>query len=372
MVNTLKKVKVFGAALDPIDSPVKVLAKCAYLNRLAQNLIDPRDRFLDPYEGLLKYSKVLSDDKFIKAGKFQIESWLTPKPNIEDFPKLAPINFQRFVNSGAVEKYSEDLEGFVKEMILPDIPLMIGVDHSLTGGVLRALSKEYNPKDILVIIFDAHFDAISASISLNLAKYSKEHQDEIFALMDSDFIDDGSSIEIADSYSCASFLAYLLEKEIIIPENLIIFGCQDYPSKELRSRNDPRVKDYIDLYDSFESKGVKFIPVSENTLEMTEKLESILKQVSRPYIYVSFDVDVGVFKEILAARFTNVVGIDKETILDATRAIRSHIDSKKCTLVGLDVMEIETQVLGKELKRSKRRDETPEVVDGFLKILLDF
>ena len=366
-----KKIKVFGAALDPIDDPMKVLTKCSYINRLAQNIVDPERSFLDPYEGLLKYSKVLNKEEYIKIGKFSIESWLTPKPNIEDYPLLDPFKYQEFVNSGAVRALSKNLENFVIEKVLPDIPLMIGVDHSLTGGVLSALSKKYGSENILIVMFDAHFDAIPAQISLDLVKYMQEHQKKINVLSPS-LLDsmDVNSIILKNSYSCASFLDYLIQDGIILPQNLIIYGCQDYPSEEYRSIEDSRVKQFVEYYQSFEGKGVKIIPGTKNKNDMVKKLEESLEECKVPYIYISFDVDVGIFKEILAARFMNVIGIEKELILQAARAIKEFMELKKCELVGLDFLEIDTYVLGRELKKSGRIDQTAEVIDEFLEIMI--
>lgn len=365
-----KKVKVFGAALDPIDDPMKVIAKCSYINRLAQNIVDPERDFIDPYEGLLKFSKVLNREEFIKIGKFPIETWLTPKPKIEDYPLVDPFKYQEFVNSGAVRTLSKDLESFIKDKVLPDIPLMIGVDHSLTGGVLSALSKKYGPENILIIIFDAHFDAIPARISLDLVKYMQEHQKEIHVLspglLESVDVD---TITLKNSYSCASFLDYLIQDGIILPQNLIIYGCQDYPSEEYVSIEDSRVKQFVDRYLSFEEKGVKIIPGTIDKKNMIKKLEKSLENFSVPYLYISFDVDVGIFKEILAARFMNVIGIEKEMILNAAALIKNFMVSNKCELIGLDFLEIDTYVLGRELKKSGRIDKTAEVIDEFLDII---
>ena len=363
------KFKVFGAALDAYDDPLKIMAKISYLNRLSQNLIDLETEFRDPYEGILKNSKVLSEKRFKKIGKFPIESWVTPKPDIDDFPLLDPIEFQNFVNNGALLDYTIKLEQYVKENVLPDIPLMIGVDHSLTGGVLKALSKNYDNRDILVIIFDSHFDGIPAGISLQLAKYAKEHKDELNFLFPEKISNIDENLKVLDTYSYASFIHYLIEDKTIVPENLIIFGCQDYPDKKLQSIDDERVKKYVDFYLSFEKKGVKFIPVSENTELMIEKLEKVLRKIEKPYIYISFDVDIGIFKEILAARFMNVIGIDMEIILEAANKIKEYIILKKCNLIGIDILEIDTYMLGKILKKSGRTDKTIEVIDKFLKII---
>jgi len=359
--------KVFGVALDSTDLPQKVLAKCSYVNRLAQDLIKEDEKFVDPYEGVLKFSKILNDEKFLKIGKFPVASWLTPRPNVEDYPLLHPERYQNFTNSGKVQVYAQEVEKFVEKNVLPDIPLMISADHSMTGGVLSALSKKYGAENILVIMFDAHFDAIPANISLELAKYARDHEEEANTLLpqsaDLQYIDE---IEINDTYTCASFFDYVISDEIVLPENVVLFGCQDYPTEQLQSIEDVRVKNYVDYYLSFEKRGMKFIPAGNDPELMIKKLEEILSQTNKPYIYISLDVDVCSFKEVLAARFMNAIGIDKDLVIEAVKEVQKYILSNKYQLIGLDITEIETVVLNKELKKSGRKDKTIDLIDEFL------
>jgi len=363
-----KKVKVFGAALDATDFPLNVQTKLVYLNRVAQNTV-PEPNFLDPYEGLLLYSRVLSNENYTKMGKLSVDSWLTPKPKIEDFPLIDQENFQKFANDGLVRDYSIKLEKYIQKRILPDVPIMIGADHSLTGGALSALSKEYGAENVLVVVFDAHYDGIPASIALNIAKYIKDHPDEVNPLVPELTSSVEENSDIKDNYTCASFLHYLMKDEIIFPENLIIFGCQDYPDEEYRSIKDPRIVEFVDFFNSIEEKGVTFIPKMDPP-KMLEKLNSRLEKINKPYIYISFDVDVGGLKEIIAARFRNAIGIEKTTIIEAAKLIKKLIDAKKCELIGLDIMEIETHLLNRIFPKSGREDLTVEVVDDFLEILI--
>ncbi|MFX1425177.1 MAG: arginase family protein [Promethearchaeota archaeon] len=363
-----KSIKVFGAALDATDFPLSLQMKKNYLNQLTQNLV-VGPNFLDPYEGLLLHSCALSKDKYLKMGKFPIESWLTPKPNLEDFSLINQLEFQKFTNRGAIRIYSEKLENFVKNKIFPGMPLMIGVDHSLTGGVLKALSNEFEPEDLLILLFDAHFDGIPASISLNIAKYMNEHPEEINPLISEDINAVDGKISIVDNYTCASFLLYLLKEKTILPENLIIFGCQDYPDEKFRSLDDPRIVEFVEFYDEIEQKGVKFIPKSDAS-SMVRKLSTVLKETEKSKIYVSFDTDVGALKEIIATRFRNAIGIDQMTILNAANVIKNVMNSKKIDLVGLDIMEIETHLLNKIFLKSGRIDQTIQVIDSFLDVFI--
>ena len=363
-----RELRVFGAALDATDFPLNVQTKLVYLNRVAQNAL-PEPNFLDPYEGLLLFSRILSNEKYIKIGKLPVESWLTPKPMIEDFPLIDQENFQKFANDGLVKEYSNKLEDFIQKNILPDVPIMIGADHSLTGGALSALSKEYGAENVLVVVFDAHYDGIPANIALNIAKYMKDHPDEANPLVPELVSSVDENSDIKDNYTCASFLHYLMHDEIILPENLIVFGCQDYPDDEYRSIKDPRIVEFVDFFNSIEEKGVTFIPKMEST-QMIEKLNSRLEKIDNPYIYISFDVDVGGLKEIIAARFRNAIGIEKSIIIKAAEVIKKKLDSKKCELIGLDMMEIETHLLNRDFPKSGRKDLTVEVVDDFLEVLM--
>jgi len=363
----VKLIKVFGAALDATDFPLSLQMKQNYLNQLAQNRVtDPN--FLDPYEGLLLFSHVLSKEKYLKMGKFPIESWLTPKPNLEDLPLMNQLEFQKITRKGLIRKYSEKLENYLRNNILPDIPLMIGVDHSLTGGILKALSREFNSEDLIILILDAHFDGLPANISLNIAKYMNEYPEETNPLISEHINAFNKNLDIVDTYMCASFLFYLMEEKVILPENLIIFGCQDYPDAKFRSLDDFRIVEFVKFYDRMEQKGVKFIPKSD-TSTMIQKLSSILDKTAKSKMYISFDTDVGALKEIIATRFRNAIGVDELTIINAAKTIKSVIDSKKVDLIGLDIMEIETHLLNRVFPKSGRIDQTIKVIDNFLDVL---
>ncbi|MFX1274618.1 MAG: arginase family protein [Promethearchaeota archaeon] len=363
-----KEIIIFGAALDASDFPLNIQMKQAYLHRLHNELIEEQD-LLDPYDGMLFHSNILSNDKYIKSGKFFIDSWLTPKPTLEDYSKINQVDFQKATYDGTIKKYSNKLAEYVKATIFPGIPLMIGVDHSLTGGVLSALSKKYGAQNILIVVLDAHFDGIPARISLNIANYLKDHPDDFNSLVSEQLISTNDNFNIKDTYTCASFLYYLLEENIILPENLIILGNQDYPNQKIRTIEDPRIKKYVNYFNLMEENGVTFIRKMES-VEMQEKLKAKLDTVDNPYIYISLDVDVGGLKDIIAARFRNAIGMAKSEILNIVKILKKFIMLKKCELIGLDVMEIDIHLLGKSFPKSGRKDLTVEVVDEFLDVLL--
>jgi arginase family enzyme len=359
-----KSIKVFGAALDPSDSETKIMIKQAHIDAIA-NRTPEKSKYIDPYDAFIAESKVLTLPKFQKIGKFPIESWLCPKPDIEDSIFMTPLNFRLFLDKNGCQEYAQDLEKYVEQKVLPDIPLMIGADHSLTGGVLRALSRMYGAANISVIVFDGHFDAIPTNLRLALASYSKEHKADL-AIPFPEFVDSiDEQIEIPRSYNCGTFLHHLIQENVILPPNLIIFGCVDYPNEDLKAISDPRVKEFVDFYLAYEKKGAKIIPNSKDNIKMQEAFKNALDSIKTPYLYISMDVDVGSLNEILAARFMEFIGVDSACLNNVADSLKSFLATNKVLLVGFDIMEVEVFYLNAKLKSGKV-DRTIEIMDYFL------
>ncbi|MHA1379500.1 MAG: arginase family protein [Candidatus Helarchaeota archaeon] len=362
-----KIVKVFGAALDPSDMPQKIRIKQTDLQLLAtkQKL---KTEYLDPYDAFIANSEGLKRQIFKKIGKFTIESWLRPVPDLEDMQFINPLDFRIFLDSNGCKEYAEEMEKFIEEKVLPDIPLMIGADHSLTGGILNALSKKYGSKNVSLIVLDGHFDAIPTNMRLELAKYSKEHKEEMAVLFPElvDSIND--FMEIPHSYNCGTFLYYLIENGIINPQKVVVFGVMDYPREDLKDILDPRVKKYVDYYLSYEDRGVKIIPNSRNYQEMIEQLANALNEIQTQYVYISFDVDISSLNAVLAARFMEFIGIDEDCLTNAIELLKNLTHSKVCELIGMDITEIEVHFLNAKLKNGKI-DKTLSIMDKILEII---
>ncbi|MHA1385320.1 MAG: arginase family protein, partial [Candidatus Helarchaeota archaeon] len=327
-----------------------------------------KTKYVDPYDAFIENSKELKRPIFAKIGKFPVESWLRPIPDLEDIQFINPLDFRIFLDSNGCKEYSDEMGKFIEERVLPDIPLMIGADHSLTGGVLKALSKKYGSENITLIILDGHFDGIPTHLRLNLAKYSKEHKEEM-AVLFPDLVDSVNDYtEIPQSYNCGTFLYHLLEDQIIKPENLIVFGVMDYPRDDFKDINDSRVKDYVDFYHSYEKKGVKIIPNSKNYKDMLKRFRIALEKIKTKYVYISVDVDISSLNAVLAARFMEFIGIDEECMNNVADLLKNLINSKKVELIGLDLTEIEVHFLNAKLKSGKI-DKTLEIMDKFLEII---
>ena len=363
----IKEIKVFGAALDPSDSEKKIMIKRKYLDDLHYGRKTKHSIYTDSYEVFINESRMLKKSIFTKIGKFPVESWLRTKPNTEDIIFIQPAEFRTFLDSNGCKEYSNEMKNFIEKKVLPAIPLMIGADHSLTGGVLDALSNKYGAEDITIIILDGHFDAIPTQIRFDLAKYSKEHKNEVEVIFPEVLDSINEFMTIPQTYNCGTFLTTLTEEKVILPENVIVYGCQDCPDMEFKKIEDDRVTKYVDFYSSLEDQGIKIIPYNKENNIMINSLKKALDQINTPYLYISIDVDVGSLNSVLAARFMEFIGVDEDNLNSVSELFKDTISSKELKLIGMDIMELEVFFLNAELKSGKK-DKTIEIMDKFLEL----
>jgi hypothetical protein len=136
-------IKIFGAALDPLDISERVDIKIAYLNWLKSHQTF-EGNFSDPYsyfENHLREGKP-SIDEIQWIGKFPIDSWLTPKPSVSDLRCILPERYTEFLDRNGCYDYCCKLIEYLSKNIGSSVPVMIGVDHCLTGAVLRYLKEK--------------------------------------------------------------------------------------------------------------------------------------------------------------------------------------------------------------------------------------
>lgn len=343
--------KIFGAALDALDLPEKVDLKIAYLNALKNKRIEKPD-YLDPYEAISK--KIKHSPKIKKVGKFEIASWLTPKPLPDDLPQLQPSNFTDFFDINGYALYSNLLENYIEKEIFPASPVMIGVDHSLSGGAIRALSIRYKKEKITTLVLDAHFDAIPLTIRKQIALKNKS----ISGL--SSLYSNKADLDL---YNCGNFIDFLLKERVIMAKNLIILGVCDYPEIKKINR---KFQSYNDYYFSYKKAGVKFIPQSQLN---KKKLSQILDDIQTEWIYLSVDMDVCAGNSVQAIRFFDSIGISNDNLLAIAEEIRKRLAEKQFKLAGLDVMEIDTHLLDIKLPDGGR-DKTSEISAQIIENLL--
>jgi arginase family enzyme len=345
--------KIFGVALDVADDPWSLELKRASMMSIRK---DGDNLYADPYDAVANAMSGYPGFEF--EGKFSIPSWQRPRPLPSDGHLVTVENMQRFVANGGLFDTMKRLKDFVERSISPAFPVMVGVDHSATGGVISALAKRYGPEMLSIVVLDRHFDAIPLSLRM----------DGLFRNA-ADFKTNGRpqpwDVNELDQYCCGNFLAYLIEGGIVLPEHLLLIGVADYP----RPGMDPRWKRLQERYLGFEERGCGFFPLWKFDGQYMDSLTQFIhNKVTTPYVYVSLDLDVGAYHCINAARYMDGPGITRENLLDTARIIADGSQSGNFMLAGFDIMEFNMHFLGIETAEGEK-DLTLPLVHEFIRTL---
>ncbi len=344
------KKKLFGVALDPADDPWSLQLKQEWMAADPTRL-DWLSACRDPYDAVIGSMAVTLEKQGIDpAGKFPIPSWLWPKPNPADLPLVTVQNMGYFFDSSGSVEIRGKVQSYVRDEIFPDIPLMLGVDHSATAGVVSALAERYSPEKLNVVVLDQHFDAIPLSVRLRGATQANPG-----------FVS-GTPVGFRDQFSCGSFWSYLLDDGTILPQNLIFIGVADYPEQKEGAKKNIYQKAYLD----FETRGCGFFPRQRFEGDYTDELYRFLRdKIKAPNLYISLDLDVGSFSSTYAARYMDRLGISKQNILDIAALITEQCRQGRYQIVGLDIMEFNMHFLGIETPDGIK-DQTLALVEQFI------
>lgn len=354
-------IKFFGASLDVLDHHEAVDLKRSYIRALTLGKC-PQPDLRDPYALFRNIrSNHIQESGHQHMGRFLIESWLTPKPQVADMDLISEGGYSQFIRNGGFEVFAELLKEFVKAHIFPSIPGMIGVDHSLTGGVLMALSERLGPENLGILVFDVHTDAIPLPVRTGLAEYALEAGLPAPG--------DISKLVSLDPYTTGNFLLYLIERGIIFPSNLIIIGPGDDADK-LRKLKDQRVMEYVRHYDFLTERGVKIISKEQLLERGPAVIQEYLDRLDCSSLYISLDVDVSAQCGVLAARFIDITGTETSVILEAAFNVAELLASKTFSLAGLDIMEIDIHKIGARLKDGLE-DRTVDFIQEFINLFAD-
>jgi arginase family enzyme len=353
-------VKVIGSSLDPLDGWEKVEIKRAYLGALSRG-IKLTPNYLDPYDAVTSLSPDLFEGRCKKAGKVPVPTWLTPKPSCGDLPLITSESYRKFLEGNECYRYSR-IAGAFADNFYPDTILMIGIDHSQTGGIIRRLSERYGSDQVSLIVLDAHTDMFDSDILFAAQK-------QILGLSGADF---GSPAVPYNSkfYGCGNFLKYLLDEGTLCPENLFLIGVTDCPAKGVKrttvSENE-HIERYVCAYRSILERGVNVVPKIEVESSMDGLFEA-LEKISTPYVYISIDMDIGSCASTYAVRFPSMEGIEERLIYDIARAIRRVKKQKNIRCLGLDVMEIDVHYAGHYVRG--RKDRAYDIASNLIRIML--
>lgn len=351
---TGRLIKIFGAALDPLPSPERLNLKLAYLDHIKKT--SQLDKNSDPYDAtreFLKRKRSFSNGN-VWLGKVEIESWLTPKPTLEDIKLLNVENVFNFLRKNGCWSYALRVSDYVNNKILPSRPAMIGVDHSLTGGVIMALSNYYN--NLNVIVLDAHFDILRYQDMNSLSQSSAPGN-----YYSASFNKTGE----IKFYECGNFIFYLINKKIVRPKNLWVLGVQDEMLESLGRRDGDKEGEpaQIEEYRRMIKKGVHLISKTDLVFE------KFLLELNGP-IYLSIDMDVGSLSSIYSARFMNCVGLARDEFIKCLHNLSSIFQKSGFPVVGLDIMEMDIHLL-EASGFSCYQDYSREIIEEIFKAFLN-
>lgn len=345
--------KVFGVALDASDDPWSLQLKWASMTATGNS---GDSLHSDPYDALVKD---VADLQYVElAGKFPVPSWLRPRPQASDRHLVDAKNLQQFVANGGLLETMKRLRDFVERNVFPAFPIMVGIDHSATGGVISALAKRYGPEMLSVVVLDRHFDAIPLSLRIDRSvNVTSDLETNTYPL--------SFNVTDIDQYCCGNFWAYLIDTGIVLPENLLFIGVADYPSQEI----DPQWRRFRESYLSFEERGCSFFPLWKFDGWYIDSLAQFLNdKITTPYVYVSLDLDVGAYHCINAARYMDGPGINRQNLLDIATIIADGCRYGNFLLVGFDIMEFNMHFLGIKTAEGLE-DSTLPLVQDFIKTL---
>jgi arginase family enzyme len=332
------KFHAIGAPLDPDERET-------FIARKIDSCISGYSgiAYRDPLRGMLKALPELEREMC----EIDIEPWILPTPPEEMLFMLTVENFVTFIDSDGCLEYANKVKDAVRSS-LPDVPLLVGVDHSLSGGAIKALAEEHGGENMRLIVFDSHFDYIPPSIRCGLIHYDMETNPGTKFAPGDPYVFNRS-----DSYNADSFLSFM--KKIIPPENTYIVGVSDYPPREALESGDTRVKGYVDFYRSIQEEGVHLIRKDEVKGDGAKRL---LSTTDKPYTYVSVDVDVCANASLRGARFLDYHGLQHTDLYGLVSCISSSL--RKSKLAGLDFMEFDVYSAGATI--SGKRDRTYEIM----------
>ena len=352
--------KLFGVALDPADDPWSLQLKRAWMMARGKDMGWP-SACSDPYDAVTKsIADILEEQHIELAGKFPVPSWLGPKPEASDLPLVTAKNMGSFFDSGSLLEIVRQLQLFVMSKILPGMPIMIGIDHSATTGIISALAEKYGPENLSVVVLDRHFDAIP--VSVRLAETCGTNPD---SMTNVPFGFPIIPVAYKNQFCCGNFWSHLIDAGMVLPENLIFIGVADYPRQEIDSKGNTFRRSYL----SFEERGCSFFPSWQFEGEYVKALTKFIhEKITTPYLYVSCDLDVGAFRCTHAARYMDGLGIDRENLLDLATIIRDACQHNSFTLVGFDIMEFNMHFLGVKVPGGAE-DLTIPLVRDFIRIL---
>lgn len=277
------------------------------------------------------------------VGKFAVPSWVSATPDFQ--AEILPEMYRDFINQGQCRMLAEEYGQYLAANLPQDgLPVSIGVDHCLTGGVYQAFNNIYG--ELALLVFDMHLDAICPSVRNGMVGYHMEQQGPEAAMHQYEYYGE----DFTGNYDTGSFLYYLLQEGILKGQNLFVIGVQDPPGGWLNKIDDKRVHDYLKSYAWLKEQGVTIIDLQTlNKPGLKSNLASLAHKLAGRNLYLSIDIDV--FGDSLgqSARYPGPKGISFSKYMNLIQLL----GLSEAKLVGLDLMELDVNSLSQGEVRQK-------------------
>jgi len=207
----------------------------------------------------------------------------------EEICKYLPKELKKIdvkVNSGNFEETQDNItKSALKEIKLGRRVVGLGGDHSVTYGLIRAVSKVH--KNLGLIYFDAHLDCEDNFLP-------PSHEDVIRAIVN---------------------------QKLVKPENILIIGVRKFWPKE---------KQFVD------SKHINVIYGCKDIEQIKQEINSFQSKVSK--LYISIDIDVFDPKFAPGTLYKEKKGFKKQNFLEILEEVKvKHIG-------GIDITEVSPDI----------------------------
>lgn len=335
-----KQIVFFGCPLDPDERAEAIQEKHAVASEGTPPPTDPFQAVMDIVRAKIP------DGDWEDMGSLPVPDWLTPAPR--DLSCVQVENFVAFLDDDGCRKAAADVERFVSERILPRIPCLIGVDHSLTFGAFKALSDYYGKENLSLIVLDSHTDAVPMSILSEAIQYDIDTNPGSLHDRNDPFL-----YNRTDSVNASSFILMMLEEETLLPENLFLIGVGDVPEKRALRVKDPRIARYAGVWSRMKQNRTTIL-TKKDCVASPKKVKTLLGKVKTPYIYVSVDMDVGARNALEGVRFRDRQGLQERQIYRVVDAVAA-LFSRQVRLAGLDLLEFNPRRAGSTLPQGMDR-----------------
>jgi len=348
-----KRITFFGCPLDSDERDESILEKMA-IGGIHPEKSDPYPFIMDILRrevGSQRWSELFSID---------VPGWLKAIPSLDNMGQISTEKFVGFIDSGGCKEYSELVARLITERIYPDIPCMLGIDHSLTYGAFAALSELYGPNTISLVILDSHLDAVPVDIISEAVQYDIESNPNSVHDRNDPYL-----YNRPKSLNASTFIDFILSQSYIQPPDLYVIGISDYPPKKAFRIKDKRIQNYVKQYSGLRNKGACIITKKDISTNFV-KLKHLLKKIKTPYVYISIDMDVGSRNAVEGVRFKDWMGLNESQLMSVVDQLKEAIPNST-DLVGLDIMEMNPRIAGNI--NNTEEDRTYEIAAKLVKKL---